>query len=174
MSTSHASAGLDSWFERQAARERRTARLEDALLGGRFGRYFVYRLRFFGLRYAVGSVVQLVKILFLHRLLGTSGLIAVVGLVAAAGLAGGAWWGALEVLRSRVRVIARFESPRTVSREVARWVIRVARIGLGLTAIALGWLLLRGLAEGRIGPVDVAVAAVLIRAGVDLPVRAYH
>ena len=40
--------------------------------------------------------------------------------------------------------------------------------------MAAGFRFLYRQAEGRIGPVDVAVAAVLIRAGVDLPVRAYH
>jgi hypothetical protein len=165
---------LESWFARQAARERATPRLEDALLGGRFAAYFVHRLRFFGARYAVGTAVQLVKVLFLHRLLGTGGFFAVIGLVAVAGLVGGGWWGALELLRSRVRVLYRFESPRAVGREVARWIVGAARVSLALGAAAAAYLGLRAAAGGGVSPVDLAIAAVLFRSAVDLPIRAYH
>ena len=101
---------LTRWFEAQATRERRAVLLEDALLGNRFAPYFAYRLRFFLLRYGVASGVQLLKVLLLHRLLGQPGFISLVAVVALASLVSAAWWGALEVLRARVRWLYRFES----------------------------------------------------------------
>ena len=165
---------IETWFAAQAARERRAVRLEDALLGDRFAPYFAYRLRWFAARYVVATVVQLVKVLVLHRLLGVSGFVAVVGLVAISGLFAGGWWGALEVMRARVRQLYQFSAPTTVGREIARWVIAGARIGVALGAAAAAWLLIRTVAEGGLQPVDLAIAAVLLRTGLDLPVRAYH
>ncbi len=165
---------LDAWFGRQAARERSTVRLEDALLGRRFAAYFVHRLRFFGIRYAAATGVQLVKVLVLHRLLGTTGFLAVIALVATAGLLGGGWWGALEILRARVRVLYRFESPMAVGREVARWIVRAVRVGLVVAVVAVAYLCLRVVVGAGLTPVDLAVAAVLLRSAVDLPIRAYH
>ncbi len=165
---------LETWFAEQAARERRAVRLEDALLGDRFAPYFAYRLRWFGARYVVATVVQLVKVLVVHRLLGVSGFVAVVGLVAISGLVAGGWWGALEVLRARVRQLYQFSAPTTVGREIARWVIAGARIGLALGFVAVAWLLIRSVAGRGLEPVDLAIGAVLLRTGLDLPVRAYH
>ena len=171
MTTEHA---LERWFARQAERERNAVRLEDALLGGRFARYFAFRLRFFAVRYVAATVVQLVKVLVLHRLLGATGFFAVIALVAVGGLVAGGWWGALEVLRTRVRLLYRFESPTAVGREVARWIVAAVRLATALVAAAIAWIVIRAVASGGVAPVDLAIAAVVARTGVDLPIRAYH
>src|SRR5204862_5677824 len=61
---------LTRWFEHEASRAERIVVLEDALLSGRFWPYFAYRLRYFGLRWAIASILQVVKVVVLRDLFG--------------------------------------------------------------------------------------------------------
>lgn len=168
---------VGTWFAGEAARARGRVTLEDALLGDRFGAYFRHRLRFFLIRYLVASVLAVIKILVLHRLLGAAGFLHVLPFLVLAGLAAGAWWGALEVLRTSVRDLHRWERPAVVAREIASWVVAALVLGLALAAATLVAVVARLLGPppgGLPGPIDLAIIAVVLRAAFDLPVRAYH
>lgn len=165
---------VTAWFERQAARERGIVYLEDGLLGGRFGPYFAYRLRFFILRWAVASVLQLVKVLLLRELFAPGEFLSVVSAVAAAGLVSGAWWGALECLRAEVRRSYRVSSRDWTSRLIAGWVSASIRAALLLAgAVAVGFALMAAWGAGP-DAASLAVGAIVIRVAFELPVRAYH
>ena len=61
---------------------------------------------------------------------------------AAAAVVTDAWWGALERMRGRVRVLQRGGSLHLVPREIASWLHLAARLtalGLGLTGVAAAW-----------------------------------
>lgn len=165
---------VDRWFGAQAERERRVVHLEDALLGNRFAAYFRHRLRFFFARYAIASVLSLVKVLVIHRIFGPTGFVILVGFIAVVGVLSMAWWGALEVLRTRVRRLYRFESPRLVSREIARWVFGSLVFAILVAVVVFAVLIVDAIGTGSVGPVEAAAAAILIRGAFDLPVRAYH
>ena len=167
--------GSSAGSSARAGGNRRLVLLEDALLGGRFGAYFAYRLRFFGLRWAAASVGQLVKVLLLHRLFAGDAFVSLVAAGAVVGLASSAWWGALEVLRARIRRLYRTTSPARVSREVARWVVVSGAVAMALSiAVAVTIVALGLAAERAIGPFDAALIALVARGCLDLPLRAYH
>ena len=166
---------IDDWFKVQGARERRVVHLEDMLLGNRFVAYFAYRLRFFFAKYAFASGLALIKVLVLHQVLGVRGFLNMIVVIAVVSLISAAWWGALEVLRTRVRRLYRTESRRVVSREIANWVtfgIAVAAIVAVTTLVVLTVMALAS--AGGIGPVAAAAAAMIVRGAFDLPIRAYH
>ena len=166
---------LARWFDRQAAREQRAVLLEDALLGGRFLAYVRYRLRWWLARYALASVVQVVQVLVLHRLFAHESFLVLIGLLAGAGLAISAWWGALEVLRTRVRDLYRTGAPHHVPAEIGWWLSGAIRIGLVLGIVAIAFLVFRALTSSvGVGPVDLAASAILVRVAVDIPRRCYH
>ena len=166
---------VEAWFDRQAGRELRVVLLEDALLGGRFAAYFVYRLRFFVLRWGAASVAQLVKVLLLHRLFAGDAFVSLVAAGALASLIGSGWWGALEVLRGRVRHLYRSASPARVSAEIGRWVAASAALAVGIAVVAAAALVTWRASRGEgIGPFDAALLALVARGALDLPIRAYH
>ena len=59
---------LRSWFFRESRRVARRIRLEDALLGGRFAAYALYRLRFFAARTAASAVLHAARIILAFRI----------------------------------------------------------------------------------------------------------
>jgi hypothetical protein len=165
-------SGLDRWLAREAARERRRPVLEECLIGGRAGRYVLHRLRLVAGARLLGYAVHVVEFLFLLRVFTDEGL----GLSFAARnfvlLAGASWWGALEVLRTRIRR----EDPNPADRvEVERWLTLslIAAVGLlAVTGVGLGAAWLR---SGRPpGILELYFGITFARLSVDLVARTLY
>src|SRR3954466_7957937 len=96
---------LSAWVSKQARSERGVVRLEDALLTNSFERYFFYRLRFLLARTAISTAVHALKIVLLLGAFPRSEFLTIVIAQATVALVGDFWWGALERLRSDVRLL---------------------------------------------------------------------
>src|SRR5262245_43057631 len=105
---------LATWLERQAEREERAVYLEEALLGNRFWAYAWYRLRYFFVRYVVGSLTHAATVLLLYRFFDGQAFVAVLLAYAGTSVVSSFWWGALEALRGDVRKLYRRRSPHLI------------------------------------------------------------
>jgi hypothetical protein len=166
---------LARWLDEQRTRAGGARRLEDALLGDRYAAYFAYRLRFFVLRTIVAGAVHALRVLLLFGAFSRDQFLLVILAGAVAAVLSDAWWGALERMRGRIRVLQRGGSIHLVPREIASWLrlsVRLTAAGLGLTGIAAAWAVL--LSPEGLDPADAMVVAMMGGASLELTVRAYH
>ncbi len=165
---------IDDWLEAQVRRERRVVRLEDALLAGHYGRYFLYRLRFFIARTFVSAVIHAIRIVLLLGAFAVSEFLFYILLSATAALVADAWWGALESMRSRIRHLQRSGSRFRIAAEIAGW-LRLSVLLCAVGCVAAAALFIGGLAlQGDLSPILVMSVAVVVGSAVNLVVRAYH
>jgi hypothetical protein len=125
---------LDAWLRRRALQAARRPPLEAALLAGRFGAYARYRLAGFAATRALRILVHLAELILLWTVL-PAGLLAR-ALVVANGcmLLGAFWWGALELLRMRLRA----ETSRGArGRAIGAWLGAALVLASALLAVAL-------------------------------------
>ncbi len=130
---------LARFLRRRARAADRRVSLEEALLGGRFARYAAYRLKWVALARGLGVITHIVEFTVLVALFSHRSLAMSVALQNATLLLDGLWWGALEVMRRRIRAdgtkaLAWQETSRWLS--VATW-LAIAVLAAGV--IALGW-----------------------------------
>lgn len=168
-------ARLDAWFARQAAREARSVYLEQALLTDEFRLYACYRLRYFFLRYLTEAALHAVRFLLLYRLFSEASFIHLVLVTAVAGLLGSFWWGALEVLRGRVRERFRSGKPHLVPAEIARWLALAALVAAMVFLLPVGWIAWNiGHAGEAFGLVHLYVLAVGLRLSLEILTLTFH
>ncbi|MBM3312118.1 MAG: hypothetical protein FJY80_11485, partial [Candidatus Aminicenantes bacterium] len=166
---------IEAWFRKEAERGARTPLLEDALIGGRFFPYAVYRLRYFALRTLLAAFLHALKIYFAFRFFSAGSFVAVLVVQAAASLAAGFWWGSLEVLRARVREDFSARRRRGLDELIGSWISLSLRAGAAILAVAFAFLSVRFFSPGGgISAADVFLAVILFRSALDLPSRAYH
>jgi hypothetical protein len=166
---------LRAWLDAQVDRERGVVRLEDALLGGRYARYFVFRLRFFLLRTLVAAIVHAIRVALLFASFARDEFLVIVLVGAAAAIAGDAWWGALERMRTRIRRLQRTGGAHLAPREIGAWLtlsVRLTGIGLGLAGIGFAWAV--ALSRDGLDAADAMVVAIVGGAALDLVVRTFH
>lgn len=167
-------AELDDWLKDQSAREQRVVRVEDALLADRYGAYFFYRLRFFMVRTGIAAFIHAVRILLLFTAFAIDEFLFLILLAASTALIADTWWGALEVMRSRIRHLQRLGSKFRAPEEIASWLHLSAWLcGAGLVATT-GLLAVGLVLDGALSPVLVMAVAILGGASLNIVVRAYH
>jgi hypothetical protein len=164
---------LNAWIAKQARREQSVVRLEDALVANRFARYFFYRLRFLFARTAISTVIHAAKIVLLLGAFPRSEFLAIVIVQGSAALATDFWWGALEQMRTEVRLLQRRASRHIIPREIGRWLTLATRLAFAVGLVAVLYAIARAL-TGRLGAVDALVVALVIGASLDLVARTYH
>lgn len=165
---------LNRWLRRQAARERRAITLDDALLGDHFWPYAAYRLRYFFARYIAVSVAHAVRVVVLYRVFSDWEFVVIVAAQVVVGLAGSFWWGALEAMRGRVRLLYRNSRPHLIPAEIGRWL----SLSIWLTVLPLAggfaWIAARFPVAGGLRAVDAYVLAIVLGLAIELPARCYH
>ena len=165
---------LTRWLERQARREKRAVYLEEALLGTRFWRYALYRLRFFFVRYAVASTTHAVTVLLLYRFFDRTHFVIVLVVYAAASIVSELWWGALEALRSEVRRLYRTRAPHVIPEAIGRWLSLAMQLTILTILCASAWLVAQAVRTGTLKPAELYVFAILLRLGLQFFTRAFH
>jgi hypothetical protein len=165
---------LTRWFERQARRERRAVYLEEALLGRRFWRYALYRLRFFFVRYAVASATHAATVLLLYRFFDRTHFVIVLVVYALASVVTGFWWGALEALRAEVRRLYRIRAPHLIPETIGGWLSLSLQLALATAMGASAWLAVQAVRAGTLRPAELYVYAILLRLSLQFFTRAFH
>jgi hypothetical protein len=167
--------GLDGWLRRQERRQRRVVTLEDALIGGRASAYALYRLRFFLLRCACAAALHILRLGLLRFIFSHRTFLITLVLYAVANCAGSMWWGALEVLRGRVRSLSRDGEARRIPGEIGRWLtvaVALAIVCLLLPAIWVGGDV--GIDGRRFTVFHLYAIVIGARLGLDLVTLTFH
>ncbi len=167
--------GIDDWLGRQARRERRLVTLEEVVLGGNPARYARYRLRFFGVRALTSAVLHVLRLTLLRFVFAHQTFFTVLLLNAVAGLASSFWWGGLEVMRERVRRLARDGDRRHIPGEIRHWLAIAAVLAAVPLAASLGWVGWQLTARHRhFNVLQLYVFSVAFRLAVQLVVETLH
>jgi hypothetical protein len=167
--------GLDGWLRRQERRQRRVVTLEDALIGGRASAYALYRLRFFLLRCACAAALHVLRLGLLRFIFSHRTFLITLVLYAVANCAGSMWWGALEVMRGRVRDLSRDGDARRIPEEIGRWLsvaVALAIVCLLLPAAWVGWDV--GIDGRRFSVLHLYAIVIGARLGLDLVTLTFH
>ncbi|MCA9757830.1 MAG: hypothetical protein KDA27_18710 [Candidatus Eisenbacteria bacterium] len=163
---------MDTWLAREARRESRRPILEESILFGRTWRYLIYRLRIAGAARLLSWGVHLVEYLFLVQVFTSSNLALSLFVRNAILLGGSFWWGALEVLRSRLRSAPPAPEDRV---EIERWLTMASLLGVLCTLAASFCFVVVPLVSSRsMRVVDVYAFVSAFRLALDLIVRTFH
>jgi hypothetical protein len=165
-----AQARLTAWLRARAARDRVVV-LEEALLGGAFGRFALRRLAVFGFARGWATALHLLELTFLIEIFAARPFVASLALQNATLIADAFWWGALEALRRRLRAIG----PRTDAQVLTTRYLTVAMIagllGCCLPLTGLAW---RWRAGHPPSMLDAYALVCLLRLALDLVLRALY
>ncbi|MBT8493575.1 MAG: hypothetical protein KJO07_10995 [Deltaproteobacteria bacterium] len=158
---------LERWKQRARRRARARVSLDEAVLGGRMWRYAFHRLRWLLSARLLSYGVHLVELVLLVRVV--SGAQLGVALIAQnlAVIVGGAWWGALEVMRRRVREMRDLGHAHA---EASLWLTRSVMLAAVIALLAAGaipW-------TKASGPAAAYLLVVAGRCSIDLVVRCFY
>lgn len=166
---------LAAWLEKRAVSERRHVTLEDALLGGRARAYAFYRFRYFAVRTLATSALHVLRLTLLQYVFSHRVFLATLLVHASVGVATSFWWGALEVLRRRVRRLSRDGLRERIPREIGGWLTTASLLAGASLVGALGWIAWDLLGRGRpFGVLHLYVLAIFLRVGADLLTLTFH
>lgn len=164
---------LERWLRRERDRDDRRPVLEQALLGGRFWRYALYRLRYFLAWHCLSAAVHAATVLLLYRAFPHSFSLIFVA-YAAVNVGESFWWGALEAMRGRIRVLYRQGKPYLVSGEIGRWLSLAVQAAMATVIAIAGWAAWLLVSPGNLTPAKAYVAVILLSFAAQLPTRCYH
>jgi hypothetical protein len=164
---------LQGWLRRERDRSDRRPALEEALLGGRFWRYATYRLRYFLACYCLDAAAHAAIVLLLYRTFRHSFSVIFV-VYAGVYIAESFWWGALEAMRGRIRMLFRVGRPYVLPHEIGRWLSLAVQLAI-LTCIGVaGWVVWLMASRGRLTSTEAYLAVILLSFALQLPIRCYH
>lgn len=125
---------LSAWLKSRARLADRGIVLEEALLSGRFARYAVRRLFAFGLARSAGIIVHLVELTWLFEIFSAKSFVASIALQNVTLVVDAFFWGALESLRQRLRVLGKTSEATAL---VARWMTVAAWVGFAALGLPI-------------------------------------
>jgi len=167
---------IDQWFERAARNQNRVVTLYPSLLRNRFASYFSYRLRYLFLLEMVAFAVHVAEFLILLAYAPDLGLIIVVLLRAGAPLVRGAWWGAMEVFRERLRGLAGPTRKAEYEQEIAHWLLLSAILAVAVVLCGVAWSATSqlGSAGTESSLVDIYILLITVELALRLPILTLH
>lgn len=162
---------LGRFLRRRARVAERLISVEEALLGGRFIRYALYRLKWVGLARGLSLITHVIELTVLFALFSQQTLAMAVLLQNATLVIDGMWWGALEVMRRRIRADG---TKGLVWEETSRWLAWAAWLGLALLGAGLAALAWRWHVRGTPGVFEAYALVCIARLGIDLVSRTLY
>ncbi|MDP5218843.1 hypothetical protein Q5Y75_16575 [Ruegeria sp. 2205SS24-7] len=168
---------LDSWFRSEAKKQSRLVSLYSCLLTSRLAPYFVFRLRYLLVLEVLVLCVHVAEFIILSAHLPPSSVILIFLFRAGALTIRGAWWGALEVMRERIRSFRGQEATDRTGTEISVWLVFSMLIG---SVLAIGMLGLTGWRYGLSGSTETAllisiyIAVITIELALQFPMQVLH
>ena len=127
------------------------------------------------LRYAVASILHGIAVLLLFSIFPRQTFFGIVLLQALAGLVTSFWWGALEVMRGRVRTLIRSQRPHLVEEEIGRWLCLALVLATAPVIAAGGWILWQlGVAHQPLEAHHLYSLAIVLGLALTLVTRCFH
>jgi hypothetical protein len=165
---------LRTWIDREARRDLRRPRLEHALLTARPWRYAAYRLRFLAIRAALQTALFSAEVYLLSMVFALDFLAPVLVYRSAIAIATGLWWGGLEELRARVRVLARQGRWNLIRQQIDTWLGLAVLIGALEVGGVVLWIAFGPSPFESFSVFDAYGLACAIRLALDLWTSTYH
>jgi hypothetical protein len=121
---------LDRWLSSRQKQNKNFVPFYQALLSTNIFPYAWYKTRYFFYSQAISVVVNIIEFYLLTVLLGFQKFAVIVLLKAALLLISNTWWGALDVLRSRVRSFDHLKQRVRVQNEMNCWMVFGGIVGM--------------------------------------------
>ena len=115
------------------------------------------------------------RVLLLLSLFSQREVAAILLITVSSGVLGSFWWGALEVMRGRVRNLARHGNQNFISSEIGKWLSFSVQLSIAtavLGGVWFAWLFIRN--GGSIGPADLYIASIFMKLSLMFVARCYH
>ncbi|CAN5432611.1 hypothetical protein BH10PSE19_BH10PSE19_10970 [soil metagenome] len=119
---------INKWLSKKHKSQQHFVSIQEALLGKNILAYAMYRLRFFSLNSLIVLAIHLIEFTLLSFVFSRHSFISLVFLRAICLLVTGGWWGALEILRTRVRHFHRRRRKDFIRTEISCWLTLTALI----------------------------------------------
>jgi hypothetical protein len=161
---------LSRWLRRRSRKDARRLTIEAALIGGGFARYAARRLSAFLISRTGALVTHVVELTILINLFSQRALVNSLLLSNGAAIVDAFWWGALEVMRTRLRSAGRSGDDH----EIRRWVTRALWLSLAMIAGTGAFVAHNIWRAGALSPLDGYALAIAARLAIDLIARAYY
>ena len=131
---------LDDWFSKEKKKSSRFKTLSDFIFGHEIIKYAFFRLRFFLLQFGFSYLIHLVTFYLIYRYfsLKAFSFIAIIWIATMA--LSSFWWGALEVLRTKIRYAYQANKGSEIEALIGTWLVRSMYIAVVLVLIASGLL----------------------------------
>ena len=167
---------IERWFQSAAGRQNRVSTLYPGLLTNRLLPYLAYRLRFMISVQAISFAVHVAEFLILLAHAPKLAVIIVVLLRAGSPLIRGAWWGAMEVFRERLRDMKGPDAKERAQREIGNW-LALSFLIAALVLVAgfswLAWVVNQSGLESAV-LVHLYIALIVIELAMRIPVLTLH
>ena len=164
-------ARLTAWLRARAARDRVVV-LEEALLGGTFWRFAVRRLAVFLFARGWATALHVLELTYLTEIFVARPFVASLALQNATLIVDAFWWGALEILRRRIRAIGVRTDAQVLTTRYLTVAIAAGVLGccVPLARVGMRW------HAGGAPPsmLDAYAFVCLLRLGLDLVLRALY
>ncbi|MCR9136238.1 MAG: hypothetical protein NXI27_09590 [Alphaproteobacteria bacterium] len=167
---------IERWFESAANRQNRITTLYSSLVCNKLFPYLRYRLRFLAGLQIIAFAVHVAEFLILLAHAPKLAVVIVLLLRAGSPLIRGAWWGAMEVLRERIRDMKGPGAKDRSEREIANWLV-LSLVLSGLLLIAgLAWISWSFAQTGTLGAklVHVYMALIVLELVTRIPILTMH
>ncbi|WPL17757.1 hypothetical protein Thiowin_02796 [Thiorhodovibrio winogradskyi] len=167
---------IDQWFEKAAKSQNRVVTLFPSLLRNKIASYFAYRLRYLFSFEIISFSVHVAEFFILLAHATKPGVILVVLLRAGAPLVRGAWWGAMEVLRERLRALSGPTDKPEYEREISHWLVLSVILALVVFLCGLSWLFV-SLSSANAAEtifVDIYILLITVELALRIPILTLH
>lgn len=128
---------LNSWFKQQERRNQRFVSLYDFLFLNHKKAYIFFRLNFFCLQKAFRYLIHLAIFFILYTKLHDQHLTVLIIFFGVTSLVSAAWWGILEILRTKVRYAYKAGKTEEIGSTIGNWLLFSVVIAAGFLVVAI-------------------------------------
>ncbi|MEM7123600.1 MAG: hypothetical protein AAF563_20160 [Pseudomonadota bacterium] len=166
---------IERWFASAAEKQERMVTLYPCLLRNRLLPYFIFRLRYLFTLRVISFAVHVAEFLVLLSYAPKLAVIIVVVLRAGSPLVRGAWWGAMEVLREKLRDLSGHRHKTEAEQAIANWLVLSVILAALVMLAGLAWLtwsLSQASASDHV--VDIYIVLIVAELALRIPVLTLH
>ena len=128
-------SSIEYWLGKQSKKNKRFVSLFEGLFYETGLPYIIYRLRFFAISCVIVSSIHIVEFFIIYHFLGINILVSLAFLRGFCFIITGFYWGFLECLRSRIRMLYSTKQINSVRETINQWLRLSMIIGFGVCVI---------------------------------------
>lgn len=167
---------IDQWLEKQQRFQERFVSVNHLLLSPNSLAYLYYRLRYFSFNTLLQIMIHIVEFTLLINLFSQAHLYSLVVLRSVGLVIFGAWWGALEVMRIRIRHASKAKDKKAIIEEISLWLVLASCLAAAILLIGMPYLYqaCSNVLHGQAEVFDIYVFVIFFQIACQLLIRAFH